>query len=110
MKRRVLIIDDTVDMLIMACSYLLRDGYDAATSQNAEDALKLIEVYSPDLIVCDIKILRTTGYDFLQELRRKHPAASVPVVLMSSKAREIGQQRAFELGADGFLVKPFSFA
>ena len=101
---RLLVIDDsTVNNIIL--QNLLEDmGYEVNTALNAEDALKIINEFSPDLILLDLMMPEVSGFDLLKRFRKAQ--ISIPVVIISAFSDDEYKRKAKELGARDYLLKP----
>jgi len=80
-------------------------GCQIITSQTGDQGLQAFAEHNPDLVVLDVSLPRMNGFDVLRELRR---ASDVPVILLTSRGSEVDQVRGLELGADDYVIKPFS--
>lgn len=103
----VLIVDDNGDML----SYLqriLEPFYTVRTALNGRAALKELDIAVPDLIVSDIMMPVMDGVELLRRVKADARTASIPVMLLSARAGEESRIEGYDLGADDYLVKPFS--
>ncbi len=108
--KTILIIDDDVHLGATLALGLETNGYRTLCATNADDGWKLAQAHLPDLILCDIDMPGKDGHLLLQELRADPELASLQFVLMTGKLT-LGNQRAgMDLGADDFLLKPFSLA
>jgi DNA-binding response OmpR family regulator len=101
-KVRVLVVDDDEKILRFVRSSLTLAGYDVATATSGEEALQLVESKQPHVMVLDILMPQTDGFEVLKRLR---PASKLPVIAISAHASAAGD--ALSLGANGFLAKPF---
>jgi DNA-binding response OmpR family regulator len=101
-KVRVLVVDDDEKILRFIGSSLRLAGYDVCTATCGEEALQLLEAKKPQLMVLDILMPQTDGFEVLKRLR---PASKLPVIAISAHASNAGQ--ALSLGANVFLAKPF---
>lgn len=104
---RVLIVDDEVPLAETVRRGLANAGFVADVMHNGEDALWAASENSYDAIVLDIMLPRLNGYRVLEELRRRQ--VWTPVLMLTAKDGEYDQTDAFDLGADDYLTKPFSF-
>lgn len=106
MGYRVLIVDDDTDLLNTLVRLLGRFGYTCRTATSGEEAIRLMDVESPDLVVTD---LRMPGVDGLAVARRAHERTPpIPVVLMTGYLTRETERRAEEAGAAIRLAKPFA--
>jgi DNA-binding response OmpR family regulator len=101
----VLVVDDEDIVREVVCTYLEREGYTTLQASAGRSALSLIESEQPDLIVLDVMLPEVDGYTVLAELRRR---ADVPVILLTARTEETDRVLGLELGADDYVVKPFS--
>jgi len=108
MTQRVLIVDDEPDITALVAYHLAKEGYRVATASNGAEALKAAAEAAPDLIVLDLMLPGASGYDVLQELRRKPETRDVGVILLTARKDEVDRVRGLTLGADDYVVKPFS--
>jgi DNA-binding response OmpR family regulator len=77
-------------------------------ANDGEEALRFALEQRPDLAVLDVMMPKLNGYDVTRELRRHEQTRSIPVILLTARAREADVTRGFEAGADDYLKKPFS--
>ena len=108
-KATVLLVDDNSDLREYIKTILSRK-YIIATASNGKRALELIrDGLQPDLILADVMMPEMDGYGLLSELRRNRSSLSrIPFVILSAKASEEERIEGMRLGADDYLVKPFS--
>ena len=105
MPERVLVIDDETSVLDVARAYLEREGFVVETASSGRRGLELAERRSPDLIVLDLMLPDLSGEEVCAEIRSR---SDVPILMLTAKAHEDERVRGLELGADDYLVKPFS--
>ena len=108
MTHRVLVVDDEPDITALVAYHLAKEGYRVATASNGAEALKAAAEAAPDLIILDLMLPGASGYDVLQELRRKAETKDVGVILLTARKDEADRVRGLALGADDYVVKPFS--
>src|SRR3954469_16059279 len=104
---RVLIVDDERPLVETVRRGLTDEGFLVEVAHNGEDALWSASEKRFDAIVLDIMLPRGNGYQVLGELRRRE--VWTPVLMLTAKDGEYDQTDAFDLGADDYLTKPFSF-
>jgi len=105
MSKRILIVDDEPRYLRLLEANLRTDGYDVITAQ---DGLQAVEVFSSspvDLILLDIMMPKLDGFATCQRIRE---FSNVPIIILTAKGEERDRVRGLDLGADDYLVKPFS--
>jgi DNA-binding response OmpR family regulator len=102
---RVLVVDDEPRVREVVAGYLLRDGYEVEVAVDGEDARRSLADFRPDLVVLDVMLPASSGLDVLREIRR---SGELPVILLTARAEEADRVAGLELGADDYVVKPFS--
>jgi len=103
---RVLIAEDdrhTRDGLV---DVLESEGYDVVSAADGMTAIRLFRESAPDFVCLDIMLPAASGYDVCRTIRSESP--NLPVIFISAKSEEIDRLVGFELGADDFIIKPFS--
>jgi DNA-binding response OmpR family regulator len=101
----VLVVDDEPTVREVVASYLRRDGHDVLEAADGAAAMELFATDPPDLIVLDMMLPGVNGLDIL---RRVRSASDVPVIMLTARAEESDRVAGLELGADDYVVKPFS--
>ena len=104
-RGRILVIDDDKDLAAVTAAVLGREGYEVAAAGSAEAALKAVAARAPDLIVLDVLLPKMDGFEFIRTLRRR---SEVPVIFLSAMDTEADRVSGLRLGADDYMVKPFS--
>jgi DNA-binding response OmpR family regulator len=107
MKPRVLVVDDELGVRRALQRGLSAEGMEVVVAADGPGALDIARTGAFDVILLDIMLPGLSGYRVLQQLRAE--GISTPVLLVSAKDGEIDQADGLDLGADGYLVKPFSF-
>ncbi|HEX6237184.1 MAG TPA: response regulator transcription factor [Acidimicrobiales bacterium] len=102
---RVLVVDDEPMVRDVVTQYLERDGYRVDALGDGRNALEALERRTPDLIVLDVMLPSVDGFRILDVVRRR---SEVPVILLSARDDEADRVLGLELGADDYVVKPFS--
>src|SRR5438270_11607291 len=105
--RQVLVVDDE-PMLRNLLSRLLRmEGYDVLEAEDGQTAINIVRAKEPDLVLLDVMLPARDGLDVLGDLRR---TSNVPVILVSALGEEADRVLGLKMGADDYVVKPFSAA
>lgn len=105
-NKRILLADDD-EMIVDALSYQLeREGYEVLKAYDGEQALALAREGDPDLILLDVMMPKKQGWEVCQEIRRE---STVPILMITARGEEMDRVLGLELGADDYIVKPFSF-
>jgi DNA-binding response OmpR family regulator len=103
----VLLTDDDPEVTRITDAHVRAGGYRTQLAFDGEAALRMIREQKPDAIVLDLMLPKRTGFDVLAELRQM-PAPRPSVLVLSARGREEDVTRAFALGADDYMIKPFS--
>ncbi len=103
--KRILIVDDEEMIVRTVKAYLDREGFKTYTAADGEEALRAFEDKGPDLIVLDLMLPKISGIEVTRSIRAK---SSVPIIMLTAKAAEADRVVGLELGADDYVVKPFS--
>ena len=104
-NEQILVVDDEPMVREVVVAYLEREGFHVDEAGTGRAALKCIEESPPDLIVLDVMLPEIDGFSVLTELRRKR---DIPVILLTARTEETDRVLGLELGADDYVVKPFS--
>lgn len=102
---RILVVDDEPMVREVVVAYLQREGFEVDEASTGATALKQIEASQPDLVVLDVMLPELDGFSVLTELRR---TGDIPVILLTARTDEPDRVLGLELGADDYVVKPFS--
>ncbi len=106
MKSQILIAEDNVSILTGIVDYLNAEGFGTTTATNGRQALEKYHQESPDLIILDIMMPELSGYDVCQEIRRSDQLTKI--IMLTAKGDETDKVVGLEMGADDYIVKPFS--
>lgn len=102
---KVLICDDDPVVHESLGIYLKNEGYECLSAYDGVEGLLMIEKASPDLVVLDLMMPKMNGLDVCKEVRK---TSGVPILMLTAKGEEIDRIIGLELGADDYIVKPFS--
>jgi DNA-binding response OmpR family regulator len=101
----VLVVDDEPRVREVVASYLQREGYEVATAADGPSAREHLRSFDPELIVLDLMLPGVSGLDILKEIRHD---SERPVIVLTARSHEVDRVGGLELGADDYVVKPFS--
>jgi DNA-binding response OmpR family regulator len=104
-RRRVLVVDDEPTVREVVAGYLEREGFDVAVLAEGTSVIDVVERFRPDLVVLDVMLPGRSGFDLVREIRTQ---SVLPVILLTARSDETDRVLGLELGADDYLVKPFS--
>jgi DNA-binding response OmpR family regulator len=108
MKERILLVEDDKNISKLVKFNLEKAGYDCTAISNGEKALEFLGSYPVNLIILDIMLPGIDGLEVCREIRQKDRARSVPIIMLTAKGTETDRIVGLELGADDYIVKPFS--
>jgi CheY-like chemotaxis protein len=101
------VVDDDPDLLALVAKLLTDAGHQVEMNGDSTRALKEIPVSRPDCVITDVMMPGIDGFELTRELRRRPELADIKVIVLSAKTYEFDRRRAKELGADGYITKPF---
>ncbi len=105
---KILLVEDKKELCQEIARWLGYEGYEVYTALNAQDGLKLAAEKTPDLIISDIMMPGTSGYELLFELRKREKERLTPFVFLTALADQTNIRKGMGSGADDYLTKPFS--
>src|SRR5690348_3353411 len=108
MTHRILVVDDEPDITALVAYHLAKAGFRVSTASTGPDALKAAREERPDIVILDLMLPGVSGYDVLDELRRREETRDVGVILLTARREETDRIRGLSLGADDYLPRPSS--
>jgi chemosensory pili system protein ChpA (sensor histidine kinase/response regulator) len=106
-KPKVLVVDDSISIRKYVQRFLDRTGYEVETAPDGMEALNIMGRIKFDAVITDLEMPVMHGYDLIAEMKRTPALMSVPVIVLTSRAGEKHRQKAIDMGAQDYLVKPF---
>ncbi|MCQ6959187.1 response regulator [Mucilaginibacter aquariorum] len=107
MKTTILLIEDNDDIRENTAELLNLEGYQVMSANCGNQALEMIALTMPDLIICDIKMPGMDGFEVLQSLRSESLTRNIPLIFSSANSEQSDQKIARDLGIENYLVKPY---
>lgn len=107
---KILVIEDENVIRENTIEMLELKGYDVKGAANGTEAIELLNSFIPDIVFCDIMMPQMDGFEFLNWFRNLDKYLLIPFVFLSAKAEQEDKDKAMSLGANDFLLKPFSFS
>ncbi|MDR4359427.1 response regulator transcription factor [Bacillus anthracis] len=104
-KNSILIVDDDQDIVRFMNVNLMQEGFKVFSAYNGEEALEIINNNSIQLAILDIMMPQMDGIELCRRIREKH---SLPIIFLSAKSSDVDKVVGFSMGADDYIVKPFS--
>jgi DNA-binding NarL/FixJ family response regulator len=105
--RRLLLIDDDPNLILLVKDYLEFRGYEVITADNGREALEVLDGDIPDMIICDVMMPEMDGYTLVQRVRADPRTSWIPVLFLSAKGQSQDRVKGLNTGADVYMVKPF---
>ena len=102
----ILIIDDNAQNLKLAKVILLAEGYDVRTAIDAEDALTILESFTPRLILMDLQLPRMDGLELTRQIKNDPARRGMIIIALTAYAMKGDDEKAFAAGCDGYMSKP----
>ena len=106
-KKKILVVDDELDMLMVIKLRLEASGYEVITATDGLEGLNAARRVKPDLIVLDIMLPKMNGYKVARFLKFDEEYKSIPIVMLTALSGEEDKLTGIETGADAYLTKPF---
>ena len=106
-KKRILVVDDTKDILLVVARRIQSWGYDVITAESGEEGLKIIDANPPDLILLDIMMPKMKGRDVCARLKADPKTAHIPVIFLTALGLADHVKSGMDVGAEDYIVKPF---
>jgi DNA-binding response OmpR family regulator len=105
----IFVVDDDPDVRELVEYKLRQEGHQVLSAVNGQDALRLVPAAAGlDLLLLDVMMPGLTGFDVLARLREAAATRALPIILLTAKAQESDAERGFSLGANDYVLKPFS--
>ncbi len=108
MSKKILVVDDEPFVLRSLTYVLAKNGYEAFTARDGEEALKLLQKMKPDIMFLDVMMPKCSGYEVLRRIRENPEFDSIYIIMLSAKSQERDREKSLALGANEFMTKPFS--
>ncbi|AET66139.1 response regulator with CheY-like receiver domain and winged-helix DNA-binding domain [Desulfosporosinus orientis DSM 765] len=105
MNKYILIADDNDDILEILHRYVAKEGFSPILARSGEEALQKFFAFSPILLLLDVMMPKKDGFEVCKEIRRK---SNVPIILVTAKGDDGDRIMGLDIGADDYIVKPFS--
>jgi DNA-binding NarL/FixJ family response regulator len=106
-RKKLLLVDDDPNLLLLVKDYLELRGYEVSTAGHGREGLKSLEKSLPDLIICDVMMPEMDGYAFVKFVRDNPRTNWIPVLFLSAKGQIQDRVTGLSTGADVYMVKPF---
>jgi two-component system phosphate regulon response regulator PhoB len=108
MPKKIAIVEDETELAALIEYNLAHNGYDAYILNGGRDTLKHLESSRPDLIVLDVMLPDSDGFELCRQIRRSGVLARTPVLFLTARSDEVDRVLGLEIGGDDYMTKPFS--
>jgi len=106
-RKRILVVEDEAELCEMVKDWLERNNYNISVAADGEKALNKVYEENIDLIILDITLPGIDGYEVMQTLKSNPRYSGIPVLMFTADGSGVSQDKAFEAGANDYLVKPY---
>jgi two-component system alkaline phosphatase synthesis response regulator PhoP len=107
-RQKILVVEDEADIRELLCYSLTQEGYAVEEAADGAEALERVTRRAPDLAMLDLMLPRMSGLELCRRLRANPETAHLPVIMVTAKGAEVDRVLGLEMGADDYVVKPFS--
>ena len=107
-SKKILIADDEPNIVAAIEFLLTQGGYEVFTARDGGEALRLVERVVPDLVLLDVMMPQTSGYEVCQRIRKRDEWRHIKIIMLSAKGRDAEVIKGLGMGADLYVTKPFS--
>ena len=106
-NKKLLLIDDDPNLILLVKDYLEFRGYNVDTAENGREALEVLDNLVPDMIICDVMMPEMDGYTLVKHIRKEPVTNRIPVLFLSAKGQSQDRVKGLNEGADVYMSKPF---
>jgi DNA-binding NarL/FixJ family response regulator len=106
-NKKLLLIDDDPNLILLVKDYLEFRGYNVDTAENGREALEILDNLVPDMIICDVMMPEMDGYTLVKHIREEPVTNRIPVLFLSAKGQSQDRVKGLNEGADVYMSKPF---
>jgi chemosensory pili system protein ChpA (sensor histidine kinase/response regulator) len=104
----VMVVDDSITVRKVTSRLLERHGYDVVQAKDGVDALGQLQDTLPDVMLLDVEMPRMDGYELAANMRGDERTQDVPIIMITSRTGQKHRQRAFDVGANVYMGKPYN--
>ena len=106
-NKKLLLIDDDPNLILLVKDYLEFRGYEVMAAGNGREALEILNLNLPDMIICDVMMPEMDGYAFVDKIRQDSRTSWIPIMFLSAKGQSQDKIKGLTTGADIYMIKPF---
>lgn len=108
MAKKVLIVDDEVNIVISLEFLMEQAGYELRVARNGEEAMDQVASFVPHLILLDVMMPQINGFEVCRRIRANPAWQNIKIIMLTAKGREVEITKGLALGANAYVTKPFS--
>lgn len=108
MAHKIVVIEDEPDIANLLAYHLKSNGYDCFVAKDGKKGLQITQTEKPDLVLLDLMLPGMSGTDVCKALKNSQDCAHIPIIMLTARGDEVDRILGFELGADDYVIKPFS--
>ena len=108
MAKRILVVDDEPNIVTSLQFLMERAGFEVAVARDGAEALAALEGEPPDLMLLDVMMPEFDGYEVCGRIRQSSAWNATKIIMLTARGRESEKERGLALGADAYVIKPFS--
>ncbi len=108
MAKKVAVVEDEAELAALVEYNLLRSGFQSRILPGASDTLQELESWMPDLIILDVMLPETDGFDLCRGIRKNAALSRTPILFLTARSDEVDRVLGLEIGGDDYITKPFS--
>ena len=106
MSKKILVVDDNVDSIMILRSILESQGFVVRTAQSGVDAIEVLSHEVPDLVLLDVMMPQMSCIEVLERIKTTHATSKVPVIMVTAKIQDDDVLTGYQHGADYYITKP----
>lgn len=106
-NKKLLLIDDDPNLILLVKDYLEFRGYEVMAAGNGREALDILNLNLPDMIICDVMMPEMDGYAFVDKIRQDSRTSWIPIMFLSAKGQSQDKIKGLTTGVDIYMIKPF---
>ena len=107
-KQQILVVDDDKTIVKIVKGYLEQAGYHVLSAYSGQMALETLRTERPDLLILDLMLPDTDGWDVTRQIRTEVRLAATPIIMLTARVEDSDKIIGLELGADDYITKPFN--
>ncbi len=108
MAKKILIVDDEPNIVVPLEFLMKQSGYEVTIARNGKEVFDSIATERPDLILLDIMLPDINGFEICHSIRTDYDMQDVKIILLTAKSRDADINKGMAMGADAYIIKPFS--